>query len=57
MSPTTPPPELRHAPTFTAVRDQLSRSPALALVTAIAAGFVVGILLRCFERDRTKKES
>jgi len=31
-------------------RAQLRRSPALALLTAVAAGFVAGLVLRCFER-------
>lgn len=31
-------------------RAQLRRSPGLALLTAVAAGFLAGLLLRCFER-------
>ena len=29
---------------------QLRRSPGLALLAAVAAGFLAGLVLRCFER-------
>ncbi len=41
--------------TVAAIREEFRRSPVLALVSAIAIGFFVGALLRCFERDRSAR--
>ena len=37
-------------PPLAALAEQLRRSPALAVVSAVTVGFLVGVLLRCFER-------
>lgn len=33
-----------------AVRERLKKSPGLEVLAAVAAGFVVGVLLRAFEK-------
>ncbi len=36
-------------------RAQLRRSPGLALLSAVAVGFAVGLVLRCFERKPVER--
>jgi hypothetical protein len=38
--------------TVRSVRQALRRSPALALITAVTAGFVAGLVLRCLEKPK-----
>ncbi len=42
-------------PPLAALAEQLRHSPTLAVVSAVAVGFFVGVLLRCFERPTRAK--